>query len=313
MIRFKHVTKVFPDGTIAFENLSFDIDDGELALITGPSGSGKTTVMRLLIREYQPNQGEVEFDGKSLTTIKANYIPRLRRKIGVVFQDYKLIEELNVWENIALPLFIKKEKQANIEERITDLLKLVELTDKALMFPRQLSGGEAQRISIARALATGPKVIFADEPTGNLDKKASLHIIKLLKKINELGTTLLIATHDQMIMNELDVKKIDLEKVKAIKQEPAKSTAAKPVEQEKTTAKFAKKPKRVKIAVKQEASAQPEKQKDKTKKPMQAGRLGKIIGGLFKKKSQIVKQQDEAKTLEKKQLKNQKSTKKSSD
>ena len=303
MIRFKHVTKVFPDGTIAFENLSFDIDDGELALITGPSGSGKTTVMRLLIREYQPNQGEVEFDGKSLTTIKANYIPRLRRKIGVVFQDYKLIEELNVWENIALPLLIKKEKQANIEERITDLLKLVELTDKALMFPRQLSGGEAQRISIARALATGPKVIFADEPTGNLDKKNSLHIVKLLKKINELGTTLLIATHDQMIMDELDVKKIDLGKVKAIKQEPAKST----------TAKVTKKPKRVKISVKQEASAQPEKQKDKTKKPMQAGRLGKIIGGLFKKKSQIVKQQDEAKALEKKQLKNQKSIKKSSD
>lgn len=210
IIVFKTVTQQFPNGTVAFRNLDFSVDSGETVLITGPSGSGKTTIMRLLIGEYQPTKGEILFEDKPLSKAYRNRLHLHRRQVGVVFQDYKLIEELNVWENIALPLFIKGERQNTIEERVTDLLKLVELTDKALVFPRQLSGGEAQRISIARALANSPKVIFADEPTGNLDEDNSKHIIKILTKINQLGTTLILATHDPVIIDEIKAKRIDL-------------------------------------------------------------------------------------------------------
>lgn len=210
MIKFNKVTKQFSDGTVAFSDLSFTVDEGDLTLITGPSGSGKTTVMRLLIKEYLPTQGEIVFEGKDIKDIRGGNVCQHRRKVGVAFQDYKLIPELNVWENIALPLYIKNEHQDEIEERVTDLLKLVELTEKGLMFPKQLSGGEAQRVSIARALATGPRLIFADEPTGNLDKTTSERIITLLKKINQLGTTLIIATHDPLVISQLKAKVINL-------------------------------------------------------------------------------------------------------
>lgn len=215
MIKFQHVTQRFADGTVAFRDLSFSVDDGELVLITGPSGSGKTTIMNLIMNELRPHSGEIIFNDQPLQQIKRSNLPHHRRKIGVVFQDYKLIEELNVWENIALPLYIQGEKEADIEDRVTDLLKLVQLVDKALVFPKQLSGGEAQRISIARALATGPNVIFADEPTGNLDEATSIHIVNLLMKINELGTTLIIATHDPLIIKRFKTKVIDLAKLQA--------------------------------------------------------------------------------------------------
>ncbi len=210
MIKFNKVTIKFADGTVAFSDLSFAVEEGDLTLITGPSGSGKTTVMRLLIKEYSPTQGEIIFEGKNIQTLKRKQICQHRRRVGVAFQDFKLIPELNVWENIALPLYIRGEKQEEVEERVTDLLKLVELTEKGLMFPKQLSGGEAQRVSIARALATGPRLIFADEPTGNLDKTTSERIITLLKKINQLGTTLIIATHDPLVINQLQAKTINL-------------------------------------------------------------------------------------------------------
>ncbi|MEA2056449.1 MAG: ATP-binding cassette domain-containing protein [Patescibacteria group bacterium] len=228
MIKFKRVTQKFPNETLAFADLSFNVEDGEIVTITGPSGSGKTTIMRLLIREYEPSEGEIVFDGQKLQEINRRQIPHHRRRIGVVFQDYKLIEDLNVWENIALPLNIKGKQKNEIENRVTDLLKLVELEDKALMFPCQLSGGESQRISIARALATGPKIIFADEPTGNLDKNTGLHIIKLLQKINELGTTVLLATHDPFILEEFKLRQIDLAKLgKSLEKETEKKETEK--------------------------------------------------------------------------------------
>ena len=203
MIIFSSVTKTFGNGTTALSDVSLRIDPGELVVITGPSGSGKTTLMRLLIREYDVTSGEIIFAETPLEKIKNRQIPLHRRQIGVVFQDYKLLPDLNVWENIALPLNIVGRKQSEIESRVTDLLKLIGLEDKAWLFPTQLSGGEAQRISIARALATGPNLIFADEPTGNLDKETSLAITKLLKKINELGTTVLLATHDTTVLDFL--------------------------------------------------------------------------------------------------------------
>lgn len=203
MIIFSSVSKQFLPESFALKEISFEIDPGELVLLTGPSGSGKTTVMKLLTKEYDPTSGEILFHNTSLEEIKNSKIHEHRRKIGVVFQDYKLIPELNVWENIALPLSIIGKSESEIESRVTDLLELVSLTDKAFLFPTQLSGGEAQRISIARALSTAPSIIFADEPTGNLDKENSLLIAKLLTKINELGTTILFATHDHDVIDLL--------------------------------------------------------------------------------------------------------------
>jgi cell division transport system ATP-binding protein len=208
MIVFSEVTKSFGDSKTAINKFSYEINEGDFVVITGPSGAGKTTLMKLLIKEYEPSEGKIVFDGQEIGLLKDSDIPDLRRKIAVVFQDYKLISDMNVWENIALPMYIAGKSQNEIETRVTDLLNLVELADKALYFPRQLSGGEAQRIGIARALATSPKIIFADEPTGNLDAAAALRITRLLKKINELGTTLLFATHNDMVLKELAAKKI---------------------------------------------------------------------------------------------------------
>lgn len=202
MITFRSVTKKFGE-TTALSEVSFRVDKGEMVLITGPSGSGKTSLMRLLIKEYEPTTGEIIFDDEPLAKIGGRALPYHRRRIGVVFQDYKLLPELNIWENIALPLSIIGKSQAETESRVTDLLKLIGLTGKAALFPSQLSGGEAQRVSIARALATGPSVIFADEPTGNLDPETSLSIARLLRQINRLGTTLLLATHDGAVLSLL--------------------------------------------------------------------------------------------------------------
>jgi cell division transport system ATP-binding protein len=203
MIRFETVSKQFGDDTFALKQVSFEVAPGDFVLLTGPSGSGKTTIMRLLTKEYIPTEGEIYFENQALSEIKKSQIHLHRRKIGVVFQDYKLLPELNVWENIALALNILGKGQDEIESRVSDLLRLVNLVDKAFLFPNQLSGGEAQRVSIARALATGPSVIFADEPTGNLDSETSLQIARLFKKINELGTTVLIATHDTGVLEAL--------------------------------------------------------------------------------------------------------------
>ncbi len=208
MIIFSDVSKSFGNQDTAIKHFSLQINDGDLIVITGPSGTGKTTLMNLLIKEYEPSEGEIELDGEKLSQLKKTHIPQLRRKIGVVFQDYKLIKEMNVWENIALPAYIQGKTDREVEERVTDLLNLIGLTDKALLFPNQLSGGEAQRVSIARALACGPKIIFADEPTGNLDAEASIAITRLLRKINQLGTTLLFATHDNLVLEELAKEKI---------------------------------------------------------------------------------------------------------
>lgn len=203
MLKFIQVSKQYLDDKPALENVSFEIDKGELVLITGPSGSGKTTILRLLNKELEPSGGEIFFGDQDLGKLKRSKVPYHRRKIGAIFQDYKLLPELNVWENIALALSILGHPDDEIAEKVTDLLKLVGLADKAYLFPHQLSGGEAQRISIARALSTAPQIIFADEPTGNLDAENSLTVARLLKKINELGTTVIVTTHDPVVIKHL--------------------------------------------------------------------------------------------------------------
>lgn len=212
IVQFNSVSKLFTEDSYALMDITFEVEPGELIFITGPSGSGKTTLMRLLTREYTPTEGEIFFKDEPLTDIKASNVHEHRRKIGVVFQDYQLVPEMNVWENIALPLYVSGKKTEEVEQRVTDLLNLIKLPEKADQFPSQLSGGEAQRVSIARALAIGPELIFADEPTGNLDPDTSKAIARLLRKINELGTTILIATHDQEIMKDhTDLRRIKLE------------------------------------------------------------------------------------------------------
>jgi cell division transport system ATP-binding protein len=239
MIVFDKVSKKFFNDTYGVKKVDFEVEPGEILLITGPTGSGKTTLMRLITREYEPDEGQILFDDLPLSELSTSSLHQHRRRIGVVFQDYRLLPESNVWENIALPLLIAGRSEEKIEERITDLLKLVNLENKADLFPRELSGGEAQRVSIARALATAPPVLFADEPTGNLDKDTTKSIIKLLKKINELGTTVLLSTHDIIVLEDMkSARRLDLKdgelvldtkekKKKPIKEMPKKKKVGK--------------------------------------------------------------------------------------
>lgn len=228
MIIFDQVTKQFTPDSYGVIDVTFTIEPGEFVLLTGKSGAGKTTLMRLLTKEYTPSEGSILFEDTDLHDISYGKVHLLRRKIGVVFQDYRLLPELTVWENIALPLSIVGQSHAETEQRVTDLLRLIGLPEKAELFPSQLSGGEAQRVSIARALAIGPSVIFADEPTGNLDKETSESIARLLKKINELGTTVLFATHDPSVLELFkNDRHLHMEKGKLIKDSRAPKKAAK--------------------------------------------------------------------------------------
>lgn len=199
-IQFNNVSKRFMPADDGLEDVTFSVEPGEFIFVTGPSGAGKTTLLRLLTREYTPTRGEILFQDQNIVQLSKKLLPEHRRKIGVVYQDYRLVPELNVWENVSLPLQINRVHTTTIEQRVTDLLTLVGMTHKALLFPRQLSGGEAQRISIARALALAPTVVFADEPTGNLDSETTKSIVELLHKINSLGTTLFLATHDEVVL-----------------------------------------------------------------------------------------------------------------
>jgi cell division transport system ATP-binding protein len=229
MILFSTVTKSFGgDTSPALENISFEVQKGEFIFLTGPSGSGKSTLLKIITREYLPTSGDVQFESESLNKLRGSKIHHHRRKIGVVFQDYRLLPELNVWENVALPLQIIGKSNQEIEERVTDLLTLVQLTDKAYSFPGQLSGGESQRIGIARALATAPSVLLADEPTGNLDPINTQLIARLFHKIHEMGTTILFATHDPTILSAFPYRRIHLEKGRLVEDVKAADHLAHP-------------------------------------------------------------------------------------
>ncbi len=201
IVRYIHVTKEFAPEAFGVKDVNLEIEPGELVVITGRTGSGKTTLMKLLTREYEVTEGELYFNDTPVHALKTNKLHLHRRQIGVVYQDYRLIKELTVWENVALPLYIAGKKEDEVEQRTSDLLSLIKLSHKYESFPNQLSGGEAQRVSIARSLALAPDLIFADEPTGNLDTETSRGIALLLAKINELGTTVLLSTHDLTMLD----------------------------------------------------------------------------------------------------------------
>lgn len=211
MIKFEDVTKKFLGGTVAVSGATFQIDDGDFAFLVGPSGSGKTTVLRLILREISPTSGQITVDEHNLGKIDNNRIVQLRRKIGIVFQDLKLLPDRNVFDNVALSLWVLGKNQAEVNSEVKEKLALVGLSDKSEFFPTQLSGGELQRVAIARALSGDPKYLLADEPTGNVDEANAWKIVKILDKINKSGITVLMATHNSEIVDTLNQRVIRLE------------------------------------------------------------------------------------------------------
>lgn len=217
MIVFQKVTKIFPNGDKAIDQVSFHIKPKEFVFVTGPSGAGKTTLLRLILREFLPTEGKIIINKQDLSQLHPKKVPQLRRDIGAAFQDFKILKDRTVAENIALSLEILGHAQEEINQHVKQLLELVSLKTKADLFPGQISGGELQRTIIARALATKPKILFADEPTGNLDDKTAHQILKLLKDINELGTTVIVATHNQTVVDKIGRRNLILEDGKLVK------------------------------------------------------------------------------------------------
>lgn len=220
IIRFENVSKQYPDGTHALEAVSFEIGDRDFVFLVGPSGAGKTTLMRLLTREIKPTSGKIYVDKIDLSTIPSGKLPQLRRQIGTVFQDFKLLLDRTVSENVAITLEVLGEKDKEIARIVSDVLEKVGMPDKANFFPSQLSGGEVQRTAIARAIVSSPKILLADEPTGDLDPQNAQAIVDLLDKVNaELGTIVLMATHNEKIVDQAQKRVVHLEKGKIIRDE----------------------------------------------------------------------------------------------
>ena len=204
MIRLKDVVKTYDNGTEALRGISFTIEDGEFVFLVGPSGSGKSTIIKLLTGEILPTEGRVMINGFSMSRISDKQIPYMRRTIGVIFQDFRLIGKKTVYDNLSLAMRAVGASPREIKNRIPYVLDLVGLADKAKEKPMNLSGGEQQRVAIARALVNNPRLIIADEPTGNLDPARSLELMTLFEKINELGTTVLIVTHEKGLVDEFE-------------------------------------------------------------------------------------------------------------
>lgn len=219
MIEMKDVYKTYSNGVLAINGISIKINQGEFVYIVGPSGAGKSTFIKLMYREEKPTKGSIVINGIQLENLKEKEVPYLRRNIGVVFQDFKLLPKLTVYENVAFALEVIGENPKNIKKKVLNVLDLVQLKHKARSFPDELSGGEQQRVSIARSIVNNPPVVIADEPTGNLDPETSWEIMRLLEEINNRGTTVLMATHNKVIVNTIRKRVITIEDGKIVRDE----------------------------------------------------------------------------------------------
>ena len=211
MIQFTDVVKSYEQGNVALNGVTMQIEDGEFCCLVGPSGSGKSTIIKLITGELKPTSGTVHVNGYSLERIRKREIPYLRRTVGVVFQDFRLIDKMTVYENVAFAMRVVGAKEKEIRERVPYVLELVGLEGKMGRHPREMSGGEQQRLAIARALVNNPSTIIADEPTGNLDPDRSLELMSLLVKINELGTTVVVVTHEKDLVDRFGKRVITID------------------------------------------------------------------------------------------------------
>lgn len=211
MIRFTKVFKAFPRGTLALKDVTFHVAKGEFAFLTGHSGAGKSTILRLIYADEQPTEGDVRVSGYHLNTIRRRDVPKLRRRLGIVFQDFRLLEDRSAEENVAFALEVTGTKRSIIQPKVMRVLTQVGLATKGLAYPHELSGGEQQRVALARALVNDPLVILADEPTGNLDERATRGIFDLLRDINAMGTAVLMATHDLDLVRQANYRTIELQ------------------------------------------------------------------------------------------------------
>lgn len=212
MITLDGVSKSYSKGQLAINNVSLHIEKGEFVFIVGNSGSGKSTLIKLLLKELEPTAGKIKVNGYELTKMRRGRIPKFRRGIGVVFQDFRLLKDRNVYENVAFAQRVIERPNRVIKKRVPEVLTLVGLAEKYKSFPNELSGGEQQRVALARALVNRPNLLLADEPTGNLDPQNSIDIMKLLEEINNRGTTVLVVTHNKEIVNEMKKRVITLRK-----------------------------------------------------------------------------------------------------
>ena len=219
MIRFENISKIYNSHSAALKDVSFVVKPKEFVSVVGRSGAGKSTLLKLLIAEEKPTGGRIYFNGENIMNMRPAELPALRRKIGAIFQDFKLLPNKTAYENVAFALEVAGRSEAEIENDVPKVLELVGLKDKSENFPRELSGGEKQRVAIARALVHRPSVIVADEPTGNLDPINTWDIIRLLTKINELGTMVILATHDKEIINALERRVVSLDGGSVIRDE----------------------------------------------------------------------------------------------
>ncbi|MDE3112391.1 MAG: cell division ATP-binding protein FtsE [Chloroflexota bacterium] len=219
MISLEDVSKRYPNGTYALRDIDLRVEAGEFVFVVGSSGAGKSTLNRLLIRDELPSTGRVSVDGQDVARLARSKVPLLRRKVGIVFQDFKLLQTKTVFENVAFALIVTGHDGGTVRDETERALALVGLTSRRDHFPRELSGGEQQRTAIARALVMRPKVLVADEPTGNLDPVTTWEIIKLLVRVNELGTTVMVATHNAEIVNALRRRVIHLDHGRVIRDE----------------------------------------------------------------------------------------------
>lgn len=211
MIEFINVSKIYKTGTHALHNFSITIERGEFVFVVGPSGSGKSTFIKLLMREEKPTEGEIYVNGQNLVKMRRRKVPFFRRTLGVVFQDFRLIPYMNVYDNVAFALRVTNVRRKEIRERVPYILKLVGLQDKAKSIPEHLSGGEQQRVALARALVNNPPLIIADEPTGNIDPELSFEIVDLLSEINKCGTTIVMVTHEHNLVSEFNHRVITID------------------------------------------------------------------------------------------------------